>query len=226
MSAMYDEGRDAADETADDRTRETTAELAGTPVVVRRNAALAAAIGAAASAIAIAYLWRAIQSGAVLDWVLCLVIALVAGFHLKSLLDARTPLAVADELGVRIRLGAQWRGLPWDAVSAVEVLPRRGLLRDGRLVFRPHSLERALDGLEAPGRRAATLNQKLYGAPLAVPMGLTTRTSAPGAALADELAALVRGRAAVEVLVPEQPEQPEQPDDRGRDAGPAGRPGG
>src|SRR5688572_22859437 len=103
---MYDEGRDAADETADDRTRETTAELAGTPVVVRRNAALAAAIGAAASAIAIAYLWRAIQSGAVLDWVLCLVIALVAGFHLKSLLDARTPLAVADELGVRIRLGA------------------------------------------------------------------------------------------------------------------------
>jgi cytoskeleton protein RodZ len=216
VSAMYDEGRDAAaessDPTADGRTRETTAELAGSPVLVRRNAALAAAIGAAASAIAIAYLWRAIQSGAVLDWALCLVIALVAGFHLKSLLDARTPLAVADELGVRIRLGAQWRGLPWDAVSTVEVLPRRGLLRDGRLVFRPHSLERALDGLEAPGRRAATLNHKLYGAPLAVPMGLTTRTSAAGAALADELTALVRGRAAVEVVVPEQPEPLEPPE--------------
>ncbi|HET6653374.1 MAG TPA: helix-turn-helix domain-containing protein [Nocardioides sp.] len=217
---MYDEGRRAADDTSDptgdDRTRATPAELAGAPVVVRRNAAFAAAIGAAASAIAIAYLWRAIQSGAALDWALCVVITLVAGFHLKGLLDARTPLAVADELGVRIRLGAQWRGLPWDAVAAVEVLPRRGLLRDGRLVFRPHSLERALDGLETPGRRAAALNQKLYGAPLAVPMGLTTRTSAPRAALADELAALVRGRTTVEVLLPEPPEPlglPEPPVD-------------
>ena len=48
------------------------------PVVVRRNAGLAALVGGAASAIAIADLWRATQEGAPLDWVLCLVMAAVA----------------------------------------------------------------------------------------------------------------------------------------------------
>jgi hypothetical protein len=149
-----------------------------TPVVVRRNAGLAALVGGAASAIAIAYLWRASVSGSPLDWALCVVLAGIAAFHLANLVDARTPLLVADELGVRIRLGNQWRGLPWDAVGSVQVQPRRGLLTDGRLLFVPHSLGRALDGLDARGRRAAALNQRLYGAALAVPVGLTTRVSA------------------------------------------------
>ncbi|MGZ8738193.1 MAG: hypothetical protein ACXWW7_13590, partial [Nocardioides sp.] len=169
---------DPTDEQSDDRTGADETLLAGTPVVVRRNAGLAAVIGAAASGIAIAYLWRAVDTGAPLDWALCLVLALIAGFYLAGLLDARTPLVVADDLGVRIRLGNQWRGLPWDAVAAVEVRPRRSPLHDGRLVFRPHSLGRALDGLEIRGRRHASLNQKMYGAALAVPLGLTTRTSA------------------------------------------------
>jgi cytoskeletal protein RodZ len=152
-------------------------EAAPDAVTVRRNAALSAVVGVAASALAIAYLWRAIQYAAPLDWVLCVVIGLVAAFHLFALLDARTPLVVADGLGVRIRLGAQWRGLPWDAVAQVEVQPRRGPFRDGRLAFHPHHVERALDGLDTPGRRTARLNEKLYGAPLVVPLGLTTRTS-------------------------------------------------
>src|SRR5688572_26793147 len=96
-------------------------EAAPDAMTVRRNAALSAVVGVAASALAIAYLWRAIQYAAPLDWALCVVIGLVAGFHLAALLDARTPLVVADGLGVRIRLGAQWRGLPWDAVARVEV---------------------------------------------------------------------------------------------------------
>ena len=218
MSAMHHEAHEGRPEgrpeepTDLDPTRDTTA-LAPRSVVVRRNAGLAAAVGAAASAVAIAYLWRAVQGGSPLDWALCAVIALLAGFHLSGLLDARTPLVVADELGVRIRLGAQWRGLPWDAVAAVEVQPRRGLLRDGRLVFRPHSLERALDGLETQGRRSARLNQKMYGAPLAVPLGLTTRTSGTHEGLADDLAALAHGRATVELLMPTPAEEaaPAQP---------------
>ena len=179
------------------------AAAAGTPVVVRRNAGLAALVGAGASAIAIAYLWRASASGAPLDWALCLVMAAIAALNLANLVDARTPLLVADDLGVRIRLGNQWRGLPWDAVDRVVVQPRQGLLRDGRLMFAPHSLSRALDGLDARGRRAAALNQKLYGAALAVPMGLTTRFSARGEELADGLAALAQGRADVVVVTPE-----------------------
>jgi cytoskeletal protein RodZ len=180
-----------------------------TPVVVRRNAGLAALVGAGASAIAIAYLWRATQSAAALDWALCLVMASIAAVYLTNLVDARTPLLVADELGVRIRLGNQWRGLPWDAVDRVVVQPRRGLFRDGRLMFAPHSLSRALDGLDVRGRRAAALNQKVYGAALTVPMGITTRVSAHGTDLADGIAALAQGRADVVVVQPEPEPEPE-----------------
>jgi cytoskeletal protein RodZ len=186
--------------TSDD---EPDATVASSPVVVRRNAGLAAVIGAAASAIAIAYLWRATASGAALDWALCLVVAGIAVLHLAHLVDARTPLLVADDLGVRIRFRHQWRGLPWDAVDTVAVTPRRGL-RDGRLMFGPHSLARALDGLDARGRRAAALNQKLYGAAMAVPLGLTTRVSVHNDALLEALETLSAGRVDLVVLRSEQ----------------------
>ena len=175
---------------------------AGSPVVVRRNAGLAALVGAGASAVAIAYLWRASASSAPLDWALCLAMTGIAVLFLANLVDARTPLLVADDLGVRIRLGNQWRGLPWDAVDRVVVQPRRAPVKDGRLMFAPHSLSRALDGLDARGRRAAALNQKLYGAALTVPMGLTTRVSLPDPELADGLAALAHGRTDVVVVEP------------------------
>lgn len=219
MSAMQHEEPGSADyEGPSDRSGDETL-LAGTPVVVRRAAGLSAVIGGGASAIAIAYLWRAVETGAALDWGLCLGTALIAGFYLAGLLDARTPLVVADDLGVRLRLGRQWRGLPWEAVGAVEVRPRRSWLRDGRLVFRPHSLARALDGLEVRGRRAAALNQRMYGGALAVPLGLTTRTSTPSGdaeAIVEGLTTLSRGRSPVLLVVPE----PETDADAGPDAGP------
>ncbi len=194
----------SADADRPDREGDGQTVVAGTPVVVRRNAGLSALIGAGASAIAIAYLWRGSQSGLTLDWALCAVMALIAAYYLSTLLDSRTPLLVADDLGVRIRLGSQWRGLPWEAVDQVVVEPRRGPFRDGRLVFSPHSLGRALDGLDGRARRQARLNQKLYGAALAVPLGLTTRVSVDGAeALEEGIAALAHGRADVVVLQPE-----------------------
>ncbi len=209
MTAMHDEVHDpagAAGEGAPGHGEGLATRPA--PVVVRRNAAVSALIGATASAVAIAYLWRATESGAPLDWALCGLMTLVAGVYLVGLLDARTPLVVADELGVRIRLGQQWRGLPWDAVAAVEVLPRTGPLRDGRLVFRPHSVERALDGLEPRGRRIAALNQRMYGAALAVPLGLTTRTALRADALADALRTLAAERPEVTVVRPEAAQPP------------------
>jgi transcriptional regulator with XRE-family HTH domain len=196
--------------TRDDTTGESSdrTETESAPVVVRRNAGLAALIGAGASTIAIGYLWRASQSGSLVDWALCLVMAMIAGFYLSNLVDSRTPLLVADDLGVRIRLGNEWRGLPWDAVNQVVVEPRRGPLRDGRLIFSPRSLGRALDGLEVRGRRQAALNQRLYGAALAVPLGLTTRVSTQGTqGLEAGLAALALGRADVVVLEPPAAEE-------------------
>ena len=203
MSAMPWETTDNDDT---DRSRpggKDEAVLAGTPVVVRRHAGLAALIGAAASAVAIAYLWRASQTMTVLDWTLFAVMAVIAAVYLVALVDARTPLLVADDLGVRVRLGDEWRGLPWEAIGQVVVHPRRGALRDGRLVLAPRSLARALDGLDGKGRRHVALNQKMYGAPLAVPMGLTTRVSTHGdLSLAQEIEALALGRAEVLELDP------------------------
>ena len=68
--------------------------LAPDPVEVRRNAGLAALVGAIASAVGIAYLWRAVDSSAPLDWLLCLVMGAMAVTFLRSLLDSRTPLLV------------------------------------------------------------------------------------------------------------------------------------
>ncbi|HLN75561.1 MAG TPA: hypothetical protein VK204_00870, partial [Nocardioidaceae bacterium] len=199
-------GRDGSDEAA----------VAGTPVVVRRHAGIAALIGAAASAVAIAYLWRASQTTTALDWTLCGVMAVIAAYYLVSLVDSRTPLLVADDLGVRIRLGDEWRGLPWDAIGQVVVHPRKGFLRDGRLVFVPRSLARALEGLDAKGRRHAALNQKMYGAALAVPVGTTTRVSTAGErSVAEEIAALALGRADVVELAPRSPEVAEPRTDDG-----------
>ena len=121
--------------------------VAGTPVVVRRHAGVAALVGGAASAVAIAYLWRASQTMTVLDWALFGVMSVIAAVYLVSLVDARTPLLVADDLGVRIRLGDEWRGLPWDAIGQVIVHPRKGVLRDGRLVVR----EPLRTGVDTPG---------------------------------------------------------------------------
>ena len=108
------------------------------------TAASPAASALVASAVAIAYLARAAQTGAALDWVLrrrdgrC-----SASATSPRLVDARTPLLVADAQGVRIRLGRTWRGLPWGALAQVEHRPRRGLLRDGRLVVVAHNLAAA-----------------------------------------------------------------------------------
>ncbi|HET7689871.1 MAG TPA: RodZ domain-containing protein [Nocardioidaceae bacterium] len=174
------------------------------PVVVRRNVAWSLPVALAASGVAIAYLSRASTTGGVLDWMFCLLMTGLAGVYLAGLVDARTPLLVADDFGVRIRLGSQWRGLPWDAVGQVVVEPRTSRFRDGRLLVVPHSLSRQLDGLDRRGRRQAALNQRAYGAAFAVPLGLVTRVSAAGEQqIADRVATLSQGRADVVTLVTE-----------------------
>ncbi len=155
-------------------------------VEVRRNGALAAAVGAVAAAHrhrlprprgtdrrgAGLGRWPRSWGWSSVGW-------------LRAFVDARTPLLVADAQGVRIRLGHTWRGLPWSAVHHVEHTPRRGVLRDGRLVVVAHNEELVLDELDARGRRQAGLSRRLYGAPLAVPLGLATRVLGGG----DDLAA-------------------------------------
>ncbi len=104
-------------------------------VEVRRDGPLAAVIGLGAAALAIAYLARATGSdGGWLDWVLMAVLGGIAGLYLTSFLDARAPLLLADQQGIRMRSGRSWRGVAWTEVERIEHLPRSGLLRDGRVM--------------------------------------------------------------------------------------------
>ena len=181
---------------AEDPTSEPLG-LAADPVEVRRNAGLAALVGAAASAVAIGYLARAAGTGSWLDWTLFALMALVGISHLLAFVDARTPLLVADVHGVRIRLGHTWRGMPWGAIARVEHLPRRGFLRDGRLVLVAHNPERVLEELDRSGLRQTRLAARLYGAPFAVPLAVSTRVVGGGGDLTAALSRLAGDSSAV-----------------------------
>ena len=104
-------------------------------VEVRRDGPLVAVIGIGAAALAIAYLARASGSGGGwLNWVLMAVLGGIAVLYLTSFLDARAPLLLADQQGIRMRSGRSWRGVAWTEVDRIEHLPRSGLLRDGRIM--------------------------------------------------------------------------------------------
>ncbi len=178
MSSLESPPDYETDDLDDDPGTPTGLALAPESVIIRRNAGLAALVGGLASAVAIAYLARASASGAVLDWTMAGVLGVLGIGYLAALVDARTPLLVADTQGVRIRLGRAWRGLPWGALHRVEHTPRRGLLRDGRLVMVVHNPARLLEELDGSARRQSQLSQKLYGGPFALPLGLSTRVNA------------------------------------------------
>jgi hypothetical protein len=203
-------------ETADTRTDEPVLETIGEPVTapdqvveVRRRAGLAVALGAGASLVAVAYLARAASGGGWLDWALCAVLGLIGVANLAALLDARTPLLVADAFGVRLRLGRTWVGLPWAGLEYVEHRPRRGWWHDGRLVLRPRYVQRVVEDLDPSARRMARLNRRLHGAALAVPLGLATRVLGADADLAAALRVLAGGRTVVTQPAPPVAQQAE-----------------
>ena len=121
--------------TSDDTT--TTVEVVAEPEVleVRRDGALVTVVGLSAAGVAVAWLQRAVGTGAPLDWLLCAVLGVVALAHLGFALDARVPLVVADGHGVRLRRGRRWEGMAWADLDRVEHRPRTSMLRDGRLTF-------------------------------------------------------------------------------------------
>ncbi|HEX3929087.1 MAG TPA: helix-turn-helix domain-containing protein [Nocardioides sp.] len=185
---------------------ETIGEPASHPeqlVEVRRRTGLAASLGAGASLVAVAYLARAAAGGGALDWVVGGVLAMVGVAYLVSLLDARTPLLVADELGVRLRLGRTWVGLPWGGIDEVELQGRRRWWRDGLLTVRTHYVQRVLEDLDPGARRLARVNRRLHHAPLALPLGLGTRVLGGRPDLAAALRTLSAGRAPVTEVVPQ-----------------------
>ena len=187
--------------------------LAHEPVEVRRNGALAAAIGGIASGVAIGYLARAASTGSALDWVVGSVLGLLGVAHLLSFVDARVPLLVADQQGVRLRLGRTWQGLPWGAIREVRHRPRRGWLRDGRLAVVVGNPGRVIEELDRRGRGQAAMARRLYGSPFALPLAVTTRVRGAGSDLTAALEALADGAAPIVELAPAQSVQDEPVDE-------------
>ena len=175
-----------------DRRRPALA-LAPESVVVRRNAGLAALVGGLASGGRDRLPARGpSETGAVARlgagrraW------ALLGIGYLAALVDARTPLLVADAQGVRIRLGRAWRGLPWGALQPgrAHPAPRPAHATAGWCwsCTTPPACSRS--STAARGASAA-LSQRLYGAPFAVPLGLSTRVAGAGGDLTAALTAL------------------------------------
>ena len=164
--------------TDQDESYESPEPGASGAVVVRRRAAMLLVMGALASGLAIAFLWRATGSGSWVDALVCAVLAAMGAGYLTALIDARSPLLVVDHLGVRIRIGREWRGLPWESVDRMWLLPREGLMRDRRLVVVPSDLGHVVEGLDRGSMRSLLLTQRLHGAPLALPVGATTVVTA------------------------------------------------
>ena len=156
-------------------------------IEVRRNTTVAAAAAGVTGLVAAAYFVRAAGNGSAVDWLVFAVLGALTLVHLHSLRDSRTPLFVADDQGVRVRTGRTWRGMPWAELDEVEHLPRRGLLRDGRLILFPG------DG----------------GEHVATPLGWVTTVAGAEGDLTTALAGLAGDRCSIVEIVPAAGEQAE-----------------
>ncbi len=189
------------------------------PVVVRRRAVISASIGLTAALLAALYLWRAVGDGGTTQWVVGGVLVLLAGYHLVEWIDARIPLLVADEIGIRLRIDDEWHGLVWTDVDRITVKPRGGLLHDGHVAVQPVDAS-VTEELGVRRQRLFAGNVKRYGAPYVTVLGLTTVASTDD--LAWELARRADGRADVQGPVDEVlPNDEASPDESPPDEGPA-----
>ncbi|WP_445257511.1 RodZ domain-containing protein [Nocardioides aurantiacus] len=175
----------------------TTVEPTG--VSVRQDARTAAVVALLAAVLTVAWFARALGTADPLDWLWCLVPAAVGLLQLLVVRDARSPMLVADELGVRVRRGHTWHGVQWPDVDRVEVRSGGRWLADGRLVVHPRV--RSEDPF-APADDADAQAAVPELRELSVPLGPTTRIDYDGLTgdLVADLDSLGQGRVPVLVL--------------------------
>ncbi|MGI8887665.1 MAG: helix-turn-helix domain-containing protein, partial [Nocardioidaceae bacterium] len=173
-------------------------------VSVSRRSGVVTAVAVAATAVAAGYLWWFTQTGHMLALPIALGLGVIAAFHFAA--GEWSPLMVADETGLLIRLGGEWAGVPWESLDRIEVI-ERGRVREGRLTVVANPATMAALPFGPRSRLALGLNRLLYDAALVVPFGLTTRVA--GGDLVPALTRLSDGRAPI--VIPTQDEPPPPP---------------
>ena len=100
---------------------------------IRRRTGLYLVLVLLCLALAGGFGWLALDRREPLHGVLAAVL-LVLGLNLaRGLRDARTPLFVADDHGVRLRGERGWVGLLWSELGEIKVEPREGVRHDPRI---------------------------------------------------------------------------------------------
>lgn len=128
-------------------------------VVIGGNPRRWAALGTVAGVVTLGYLWRALIHASLVDWAMAGLLLVITGASAWAMLEARTPLLVADPIGVRLRRGRTWHGLPWSAVEGVRVRPATPW-REGSLTLTP--TDGAVVGVPLPFATAAA-SRELVG---------------------------------------------------------------
>ena len=104
-----------------------------------------------------------------------------AAFAVLALICARAltvgDMLVADDVGIRLRIGNEWIGTRWEDIDQVTVLKRRHLLDDGRIAVHLQDPGPILGAMPSSSRKTTDANRRLTGSSLAIPFGLTARPS-------------------------------------------------
>ena len=132
-TTTLDSARDSDQQAADSGPDAGRTPAASDPVTLHRRRGALALVGLGAGAATVAYLWRAAGDPGWMAYAFAAVLAPIAVAHLAAWWDARVPLLVADETGIRLRDGRTWTGLRWDEVAALNLTPPRRPRRDARL---------------------------------------------------------------------------------------------
>ena len=104
-----------------------------------------------------------------------------AAFAALALVCARAltvgEMLVADDVGIRLRIGSEWVGTRWEDIEEVTVLQRRHPLDDGRIAVHLQDPGPILGAMPSSTRKTTDANRRLTGSSLAIPFGLTARPS-------------------------------------------------
>ena len=103
------------------------------PFVILKRTSLYVGLTVAALLIAAGFCLVAVFRENVWLVIPAVVLAALGLITLPGIGDARTPLFVADDHGVRMRNGDGWIGLLWSELGEIRVEPREGLRHDARV---------------------------------------------------------------------------------------------